>query len=114
VNESYKSVDFASAAADIFHFIRYNQKITVNETYSSRNAIQIPMFLTKKMLYVYYISLEQTSVALSPQANSGSSGQGSWLQIQMSRVRFPELPDFLTTVESGTGSTQPCADKLAT
>jgi hypothetical protein len=27
-----------------------------------------------------------------------SSGQSSWLQIQMSRVRFPELPDFLKAV----------------
>ena len=26
-----------------------------------------------------------------------SSGQGFWLQIQRSRVRFPALPDFLST-----------------
>jgi hypothetical protein len=36
-----------------------------------------------------------------------SSGQSSWLQIQRSRVRFPELPDFLKNGGSGTGSTQP-------
>jgi hypothetical protein len=35
-----------------------------------------------------------------------SSGQRSWLQIQRSRVRFPVLPDFLST-GSGTGSTKP-------
>jgi hypothetical protein len=29
----------------------------------------------------------------------------SWLQIQRSRVRFPELPDFLRSSGSGTGST---------
>jgi hypothetical protein len=37
-----------------------------------------------------------------------SSGQGSWLQIQRSWVRFPALPDFLSGGGSGTGSTQPC------
>jgi hypothetical protein len=36
-----------------------------------------------------------------------SSGQRSWLQIQSSPVRFPALPDFLRSSESGTGSTQP-------
>jgi hypothetical protein len=36
-----------------------------------------------------------------------SSGQSFWQQIQRSRVRFPALPDFLTSRGSGTGSTQP-------
>ena len=36
-----------------------------------------------------------------------SSGQSFWLQIQRSRVRFPALPDFLSSSGSGTGSTQP-------
>jgi hypothetical protein len=31
-----------------------------------------------------------------------SSGQSFWLQIQMSRVRFPVLPDFLRSSRSGT------------
>ena len=35
------------------------------------------------------------------------SGQSFWLQIQRSRVRFPALPDFLSSNGSGTGSTQP-------
>jgi hypothetical protein len=39
-----------------------------------------------------------------------SSGQSSWLQIHMSRVRFPALPDFLSSSGSGTGSTQPRED----
>ena len=34
-------------------------------------------------------------------------GQSFWLQIQRSRVRFPALPDFLSSSGSGTGSTQP-------
>ena len=36
-----------------------------------------------------------------------SSGQSFWLQIQRSRVRFPALPNFLSSSGSGTGSTQP-------
>jgi hypothetical protein len=39
-----------------------------------------------------------------------ASGQSSWLQIQMSRVRFPAPPDFLRSSGSGTGSTQPRED----
>jgi hypothetical protein len=35
-----------------------------------------------------------------------SSGQSSWLLTQRSRVRFPALPDFLSSSGSGTGSTQ--------
>ena len=36
-----------------------------------------------------------------------SSGQSFWLHIQRSQVRFPALPDFLSSSGSGTGSTQP-------
>jgi hypothetical protein len=36
-----------------------------------------------------------------------SSDQGSWLQIQRSRVRFKALPDFLRSSGSGTGFIQP-------
>jgi hypothetical protein len=36
-----------------------------------------------------------------------SSGQSFWLQIQRSPVRFPALPDFLSSSGSGTGSTHP-------
>jgi hypothetical protein len=36
-----------------------------------------------------------------------SSGQSSWLQSQRSRVRFPALPHFLRSSETGTGSIQP-------
>jgi hypothetical protein len=36
-----------------------------------------------------------------------SSGQSSWLQTQRPRAGFPELPDFLSSSGSGTGSTQP-------
>jgi hypothetical protein len=36
-----------------------------------------------------------------------SSGQSSWLLTQRSRIRFPALPDFMSSSGSGTGSTQP-------
>jgi hypothetical protein len=36
-----------------------------------------------------------------------SSGQSSWRLLLRFRVRFPALPDFLTSSGSGTGSTQP-------
>jgi hypothetical protein len=36
-----------------------------------------------------------------------SSVQTYWLQSLSSRVRFPALPDFLSSSRSGTGSTQP-------
>jgi hypothetical protein len=40
-----------------------------------------------------------------------SSDQSFWLLTQRSRVRFPALPDFLSSSGSGTGSTQPCEYK---
>jgi hypothetical protein len=36
-----------------------------------------------------------------------SSGQSSWVETQRSPVRFPALPDFLSSSGSGNGSTQP-------
>jgi hypothetical protein len=36
-----------------------------------------------------------------------SSGQSNWLQTQRSWVRFPALPDFMSSSGSGIGSTQP-------
>jgi hypothetical protein len=40
-----------------------------------------------------------------------SSGQSSWQLTQRSRVRFPALPDFLSSSGSGTGFTQLREDK---
>jgi hypothetical protein len=37
--------------------------------------------------------------------------ESSWLQSQRSQVLFPELPDFMSSPGSGTGSTQPREDK---
>ena len=56
---------------------------------------------TLMLRYTYIVSI----VLLRPPL--WSSGQSFWLQIERSRVRFPSLPDFLSSSESGTGSTQP-------
>ena len=49
------------------------------------------------------ITAQFDSIRLS----SGIPIRSFWLQIQRSRVRFPALPDFLSSSGSGTGSTQP-------
>ena len=54
---------------------------------------------TVYLLYVLCVDLRRPPL--------WSSGQSFWLQIQRSRVRFPALPDFLSSSGSGTGSTQP-------
>jgi hypothetical protein len=41
----------------------------------------------------------------------GSSGQSFWLQINTFQVRFPSLPECLSSSGSATGSTQPRDDK---
>jgi hypothetical protein len=54
---------------------------------------------SRNWIHICYV--EESRLSLS------SSGQSSWLQMQRSRIRFPELPDFLRSSGSGTGSTQP-------
>ena len=61
------------------------------------------IFLTYDVIYFYVYDLCITN-AWPP---LWSSGQSFWLQIQRSRVRFPALPDFLSSSGSGTGSTRP-------
>ena len=53
---------------------------------------------------IYFLFVRHFSVIRYP---LWSNGQSFWLQIQRSRVRFPALPDFLSSSGSGTGSTQP-------
>ena len=55
--------------------------------------------VTGEMSFVLYI------IKIGPPL--WSSGQTFWLQIQRSRVRFPAVPDFLSSCGSGMGSTQP-------
>jgi hypothetical protein len=53
-----------------------------------------------------YLSINKSSSFISDDRDDGpplcSSSHSSWL-----RVRFPALPDFLSSSRSGTGSTQP-------
>ena len=61
------------------------------------------LFLFRGLFYVY----KNYQVFYSSRPPLWSSGQSFCLQIQRSRVRFPALPDFLSSSGSGTGSTQP-------
>jgi len=66
---------------------------------------------TLKPLYTWMdFVIYFASIAVRPPL--WSSGQSFWLQIQRSRVRYPALPDFLSSSGSGTGSTQPREVKL--
>jgi hypothetical protein len=57
----------------------------------------LPAFSTVSKIHMSYELRMTASV----------SGQSSWLLTQRSRVRFPVLPDFLSSSGSGTESTQP-------
>jgi hypothetical protein len=58
-----------------------------------------------------YISKKYNSVlVLSLDRLCGLVVRVSWLKIQMFRVGFPAVPDFLRSSGSGTGSTQPRED----
>jgi hypothetical protein len=55
-------------------------------------------FLRAKSNIVAFITIDRLS---------GLVVKSSWLLTQRSRIRFPELTDFLRSSGSGTGSTQP-------
>ena len=61
------------------------------------------------VLHLYHLdnTIEYKATACVSRPPLWSSGQSFWLQIQRSRVRFPALPDFLSSSGSGTGSTKP-------
>ena len=67
-------------------------------------------FLRSKSRFPYHNLVILISIEVSgdfwAQSFKFLSGQSFWLQIQRSRVRFPALPDFLSSIGSGTGSTQ--------
>jgi hypothetical protein len=72
--------------------------------------------LTKELTYCeehwlgYYLMFSFYSALYTGWSPLWSSGQSSWLQIQMSRVWFSALPDFLRSSGCGTGSTEPRED----
>jgi hypothetical protein len=60
--------------------------------------------------FMRFLVFRIADVGHSPELPLWSSVQSSWPQIQRSRLRFPVLPDFLSSSVSGTGSTQPRGD----
>ena len=58
-----------------------------------------------KIIYIFACIMNSMLSMFSVGPPLWSSGQSFWLQIQRSRVRFPALPDFLSSIGSGTGST---------
>ena len=80
------------------HFLTKPQGVEIEKfTYSCAPVMQaVPHAL---LLFRKVVTVERPPL--------WSSGQSFWLQIQRSRVRFPALPDFLSSSGSGTGSTQP-------
>ena len=78
-------------------FIAYRDPVVAAQLLSSKVSFDIPSVEITFILYA-------RSTVGPP---LWSSGQSFWLQIQRSRVRFPALPDFLSSSGSGTGSTQP-------
>ena len=74
--------------------------------YEHMRELALWLLLFRRIYHIMY----KNSVALVRERTRLpllSSGQSFWLQIQRSRVRFPALPDFLSSSGSGTGSTQP-------
>ena len=84
--------------------------ITFDTGRGQANAIgaKLISFYTGLLKHLIYKKQKQFVLLLSSNRPPlWSSGQSLWLQIQRSRVRFPALPDFLSSSGSGTGSTQP-------
>jgi hypothetical protein len=86
--------------------------------YSFEPSLQLCSSPIETTYFMDFTHFQRTFDVLT-QTYVGNSGQCSLspvtycfnfkkcIQIQRSRVRFPALPDFLTSRESGTGSTQP-------
>jgi hypothetical protein len=84
----------------VFQCKKWAASSTQAETRCRENYLSSFLFLQFSRVNIYFHCL------IHIYRNLWSSGQSSWLQIQRSRVRFPALPDFLSS-GSGTGSTQP-------
>jgi hypothetical protein len=97
-----------------------NQRARQLKSYKhfSLNVIEIPyykvshsiytaikLFTRLSKIYIEIYILFFSSYLKGP--SLWSSSQSTWLQTQRSRVRFPALPNFLSSSGSGTGSTQP-------
>ena len=69
--------------------------------------LTVMLFFLSKRFSQHCEKILLALLCVYPRPPLWSSGQSFWLQIQRSRVRFPALPDFLSSSGSGTGSTQP-------
>jgi len=89
----------------------YRFHAVANLTTYRPTTISIEDAYFRRVIIIYNSRTHDTSIVPNPQIVRlpcrYSSGQSFWLQIQRSRVRFPALPDFLSSSGSGTGSTQP-------
>ena len=79
----------------------------LRERFVSLAQNYLPFFFLRLERNIKYITCKFYNVIYNYLPPLWSSGQSFWLQIQRSRVRFPALPDFLSSSGSGTGSTQP-------
>jgi hypothetical protein len=122
VRSYYKERVFCDSnrMTEILLFIRTARLLLFGKTWlitserEVKNRSQPRRTSTRSRMEAPYDNTAQTTVrdlSLPERPPLWSSGQRSWLQIQSSRVRFPALPDFLTSsCGPGTESTQPHQD----
>ena len=98
------NVNSALHCPPLSNCMRLNYPRTDNNSLVSQEIVENATCKIENYNMTYNIFDTHMSVHQPP---LWSSGQSFWLQIQRSRVRFPALPDFLSSSGSGTGSTQP-------
>jgi hypothetical protein len=74
---------------------------------NKHNSCDCRYLSNRLVLYICLLHILFNDTVMTAWPPLWSSGQSSWLQIRRSRVRFPMLPDFLRSSESGTVSTEP-------
>ena len=82
-------------------------KTSLTPTQPGNNTLNRPLYHHRRHVYITKFNHFNWQDNNKTICFSHASGQSFWLQIQRSRVRFPALPDFLSSSGSGTGSTQP-------
>jgi hypothetical protein len=115
VTRGTSGITYRSAAADYSEFRSRNRDVSLPP--SAEGSAKIRKAFPNCFLYVIiheadsYSSCQRLSFLGCSQHCTGpllcSSGQSSWLLTQRSRVRFPAIPDFLSSSGSGTVSTRP-------
>jgi hypothetical protein len=78
--------------------------------YDTDNTYTISVYVqnSKRVVFSFLVSFKILGhLIVKDRPPLWSSGQISWLQAQRSRIRLPELPDFLRSSGYETGCTQP-------